>query len=678
MPSSVMNHHAAKRVTACTIRKLFSGLLVLITISCCLQAQQQSRLDSIKKLLEATGEDTHRVDLLASLAFAYYLYKPDSALYLAQEGYELAQKLGYTKGEALHLNRIANAYTTLGDYPNAIQLFLKAQKISEQTGDKGGIARALNNTGNVYLEQGDYRNALDYFIHTSKVDESNSDMLLSGYTITLTHIGECYLHLNQLDSCLMFANRAYKLATDNNFETQGDILRIIGEAEEKKNHQDLALGYYRQSVLACEQFNDNRHLSQAYASIAKLYKKINQVDSAIVYAKKSFDAAHSSQYNKGVLGASNLLFNYYEGINDKEALRYLKLAMAAKDSLFSQEKVKRMISISFEQKQKQQEIESARNNYINSIKIYLLLASLAAILVAAIYLLRNNRKKQKANAKLENALAELKSTQAQLIQSEKMASLGELTAGIAHEIQNPLNFINNFSEVSAELADGIEKELKNDNKEEAINLAQDIKQNLEKVVFHGKRADAIVKGMLQHSRKSTGQKEPTDINSLADEYLRLSYHGLRAKDKSFNAKIETAFDKSIGNINIIPQDIGRVLLNLFTNAFYSVNEKKKQLNGTLHTGQAGFEPVVSLSTKKEGDTIKISVKDNGQGIPQKVLDKIYQPFFTTKPTGEGTGLGLSMSYDIIKAHGGELKVETKEGEFAEFTIILSSPIKTNG
>lgn len=631
-------------------------------------AQQQRPVDSIKNLLRKAGNDTIRIDLLGALAFAYYLYKPDSALYLAQEGYDLAQKIGYEKGEALHLNRIANAYTTLGDYPNAIHFFLKAQKISEQIGDKGGIARALNNIGNVYLEQGEYRQALDYFVQTSKEDENNPNMLLSGYTITLTHIGECYLYLNQLDSSLLFSNRAYKLATDNHFETQGDILRIIGEAEEKKGHNDLAFGYYRQSVLACEQYNDNRHLSQTYASMAKLFKKINQPDSAIVYAKKSFDAAEASHYNKGILGASNLLFTYYEGTNDKEALHYHKLAMAAKDSLFSQEKVKRMIAISFEQKQRQQEIETARSNYINSIKIYLLLGGLAAILFAALYLLRNNRKKQRANAQLEKALAELKSTQAQLVQSEKMASLGELTAGIAHEIQNPLNFVNNFSEVSVELADEIEKELKIGNKDEAIALAGDIKENLQKITHHGKRADAIVKGMLQHSRKSTGKKEPTDVNALADEYFRLSYHGLRAKDKAFSATLETDFDESIGSIDIIPQDIGRVLLNLFTNAFYSTNEKKKQLNGS-------FEPIVSVSTKRSQDRIEIRVKDNGTGIPQNVLDKIYQPFFSTKPTGHGTGLGLSLSYDIItKGHGGELKVETKEGEYAEFIILL--PFKT--
>ncbi|MEJ7821304.1 MAG: ATP-binding protein, partial [Chitinophagaceae bacterium] len=274
---------------------------------------------------------------------------------------------------------------------------------------------------------------------------------------------------------------------------------------------------------------------------------------------------------------------------------------------------------------------------------------------------------QQQKEKVEQTLTELNATQAQLIQSEKMASLGELTAGIAHEIQNPLNFVNNFSEVNKELIHELKSEkskVKTDRDEKIEEeLLNDIVQNLEKINHHGKRADAIVKGMLQHSRTSSGKKEPTDINALADEYLRLSYHGLRAKNKDFNVNFKTDFDETIGKIEVIPQDIGRVLLNLYNNAFYAVNEKKIQQ-------PEGYEPAVSINTKKIKDKVEIKVTDNGNGIPQKVLDKIFQPFFTTKPTGQGTGLGLSLSYDIIKAHGGELKVETKEGEFAEFVIIL--------
>ncbi len=261
----------------------------------------------------------------------------------------------------------------------------------------------------------------------------------------------------------------------------------------------------------------------------------------------------------------------------------------------------------------------------------------------------------------EEALTELRSTQALLIQSEKMASLGELTAGIAHEIQNPLNFVNNFSEVSNELIDEMYAEIEMGDMREAKSIASDIKLNLEKITQHGKRADAIVKSMLQHSSSSSGKKEPTNINALADEYLRLAFHGLRAKDISFNASMKTEYDEAIGNIEIISQDIGRVILNLITNAFYAVTEKRK-------SGVENYEPTVAVSTNKSDGHIEIKVSDNGNGIPPKVLDKIFQPFFTTKPTGQGTGLGLSLSYDIVKAHGGELTVESKEGEGASFVI----------
>ncbi len=308
--------------------------------------------------------------------------------------------------------------------------------------------------------------------------------------------------------------------------------------------------------------------------------------------------------------------------------------------------------------------------------LYGLLLILAILTIARIQkqrIIRVERQKRQtfelAQAKeIERAYTELKATQAQLIQSEKMASLGELTAGIAHEIQNPMNFINNFSEVNMELAAELKEGLAKLNitdaeKRQLEEIADNINENEEKISHHGKRADAIVKGMLQHSRVSSGQKEPADINQLADEYLRLAYHGLRAKDKSFNVSLKTSFDENIGKINIVPQDIGRVLLNLYNNAFYAVNEKR------LIRG-ADYEPVVELITRKSVNKVEIILKDNGNGIPKKVLDKIFQPFFTTKPTGQGTGLGLSLSFDIIKAHGGEIKVDTVQGEYTTFIVDL--------
>ncbi|HEV7378998.1 MAG TPA: ATP-binding protein [Dyadobacter sp.] len=275
---------------------------------------------------------------------------------------------------------------------------------------------------------------------------------------------------------------------------------------------------------------------------------------------------------------------------------------------------------------------------------------------------------------LQKTIEELKSTQNQLIQSEKMASLGELTAGIAHEIQNPLNFVNNFSEVSVELCQELEEEIEKTaiaekDKEYIKEIIGDLSQNQQKITHHGKRADSIVKGMLQHSRASSGELEEVDINALADEYMRLAYHGLRAKNKEFNSALVTDFDVSIGKVKVLPQDLGRVFLNLFTNAFYAVAEKKKKLGET--NPEVDYKPEVKISTKKFANKLYIRVSDNGTGMPEHVKAKIFQPFFTTKPTGQGTGLGLSMSYDIItNGHGGTLDVDTIPDEKTEFRITL--------
>jgi len=384
---------------------------------------------------------------------------------------------------------------------------------------------------------------------------------------------------------------------------------------------------------------------------------------------------------KDMSGSYEALYKSYR-LNHKpdSVTKYVGLALAAKDgsydamtkSLADYQKSSFKTQIQLSDLEKQKELTKSRN------RIYLLLSAIVVLGILVLLFYRNNRHKQKANYQLTeqkeeieaqrdalgNTIEQLKGAQTQLIQSEKMASLGELTAGIAHEIQNPLNFVNNFSEVNKEMLDELEEELKKGNIDDALTLAADIKANEEKINHHGKRADFIVKGMLQHSRTSTGEKQLSNINILADEFLKLSYHGLRAKDKSFNAELVTNFDKNLPKINIAQQDIGRVLLNLFNNAFYAVNQKKK-------TAGDDYKPEVTVSTLTEKGNLIISVKDNGNGIPDNIKEKIMQPFFTTKPTGEGTGLGLSLSYDIVvKGHGGNIEIISEEGEFTEFKISI--------
>ncbi len=438
--------------------------------------------------------------------------------------------------------------------------------------------------------------------------------------------------------------------------------------------------------------NQPINIYQAYSGMGTILKMKNEYKKAIPYFEKAFRNLTNADLYTGEIGSAYFnLSECYEKTGDyKKSLDAYKISAKIADSIRSKDNVRKATELTmnyeFTKKQQLAKAEQEKKDAITQrIKNqqYFIIAALGivilAVLIIAFIQFRNNKQKQRANlllekqkVKVENTLSELKSTQAQLIQSEKMASLGELTAGIAHEIQNPLNFVNNFSEVNKELLTEMKEEIDKGNFSEVKSIANDVINNQEKINHHGKRADTIVKGMLQHSRASSGQKELTDINTLADEYLRLAYHGLRAKDKTFNATIPIAigtdFDESIGKINIIPQDIGRVLLNLYNNAFYALSEKQKQ-------NILRYEPTVLVNTKRLNDKpdsyrVEIRVKDNGNGIPQKVLDKIFQPFFTTKPTGEGTGLGLSLAYDIVKAHGGEIKVETKEGEGSEFIIQL--------
>jgi two-component system NtrC family sensor kinase len=348
-----------------------------------------------------------------------------------------------------------------------------------------------------------------------------------------------------------------------------------------------------------------------------------------------------------------------------------KLALSEQEKALQQSQLEKQTLVSKQKEQalllKDRELTVQRSQR----NIYLIGA--IAFLLLSFFIYRSNRQKQKANVELrqqksetERALIELKNTQSQLIQREKMASLGELTAGIAHELQNPLNFVNNFSGLNRELTAEMKAELLKGNYEEVSALAEDIEENGEKIITHGQRASDIIRSMLEHSHTSTGEKQPTDINRLADEYLWLAYHGSRARDKNFTAEIQTHYDSNVGAVNVVPQEIGRVFLNLYNNAFYAVSQKRKKLG-------KGFEPEVTMNTKRVNGHVEIHVKDNGTGISRKSLDKIFQPFYTTKPAGEGTGLGLSLSYDIItKGHGGDIAVDTKEGEYSEFIIQLPS------
>ena len=667
------------------------------------------------KTLSLQIPDTTRMRFLGSLAnlYAFNLdyYNTDSAFYYTKQALQLVQKIKSFSNKAvenentaalMQLQELTAALLhSLGNYPKALEIRLDNLKLAEKEKDKFQLVWALGNITIDYLSMKDFPSMLNYAKQQDSVlatlDKNDLRLQLTSFWSKL-NIASAYYRLNKLSSALAYAKEALK---NNSFDSTINASwgreingrQLIADIYSAMGISDSAMKNYRFIIANMPPWAGNM-IAIAQTGMTKEFQKAGRIDSALFYGTKALSYYQNNEMNVRAWGENSLYYiaelspllgELYKSNNQPDsAYKYLKLSIEIKDSLYNTDKLRQFQTLGFNEANRRQQLEQQsreeKQQYETKIKMYGLFSIITGFVVLAVVLYRNNRHKQKANTllhsqkqEIETTLGELKITQKQLIQSEKMASLGELTAGIAHEIQNPLNFINNFSEVNTELIAEMKDEITKGNLEEVKLLADDIAANEQKINHHGKRADAIVKGMLQHSRSANNAtKEPTNINALADEYLRLAYHGLRAKDKSFNATMKTDFDESIGNINIVSQDIGRVILNLITNAFYAAPLPHK---GGFSDPNYLHNPTVWMSTKRivtpSGDGgVLISVRDNGPGIPKKILDKIFQPFFTTKPTGQGTGLGLSLSYDIVKAHGGEIKVETKEGEGTEFVILL--------
>jgi two-component system, NtrC family, sensor kinase len=630
---------------------------------------QNSKLDSLQREVNRDQkEDSLRVNKLLDLAYALPYSQNDKRVAICRQAEKLAIKIGWKKGEANSLIFISKLYGDQKQFDKSVLAGLKASDIAAELNDNSFTAEIELALGSNYRYMGDHEQAEAYALKILKNGQANKNerVILSAYQLFL----DIYSEQGKWDKFHFYANKAKNLATKLKDSYTAELIAAHSaiEQSEKKNYAQ-SNEFFSQDLQKWKRENNLVMIAWTSSRLSINYAAMKQIDSAFYYAKQSLDLCSKNKFDPDV--AYQAYYHSYNATNDyKNALKYYLLYDACVKRSYNMSAGQNVAVVKAKSEQLKKDaiakLELKRQEQIRNGSI--LFSGIVALFALVFFRQRNKTKQEKLKA--ENALTELKSTQSQLIQSEKMASLGELTAGIAHEIQNPLNFVNNFSEVSNELIEEIQEERakKQEERDEGLvgEILSDIKQNLEKINHHGKRADAIVKGMLQHSRSSSATKEPTDINKLADEYLRLAYHGLRAKDKSFNATMNTEFDATIGNINIIPQDIGRVILNLITNAFYATNEKM-----TLRQAQGDiYEPTVTVGTKKLENTIEISVKDNGNGIPQSAIDKIFQPFFTTKPTGQGTGLGLSLSYDIVKAHGGELKVETKENEGTEFSIHL--------
>ncbi len=695
-------------------------------------------LDTMQKSI-ALWKEVNDKDGLAMAYFSLgqiYSFKGNylKALDTYYESIKLSEETGNKQLASLTWYELSLEKRYLGNYGDALESSITAMKIAKTIKDTTLITNALLGNSFNYLLAEKYDLALKEQREAMRLYKLSKDTL--GIARAYNDLGVTYFYSGNLDKSLINHQKALKLRKQmQDLNGVGISLNYLSLIYRKQGNMDKALSFINESIINSEKFGDNRFIFQAYLDAGDIQLEMKNYEKAIAAFNKAADISKkdnsksnlasallkigevylkSGQQEKAIVSLQNaeqvvlpedfkirrfiyeLKQETYASSGDfKNAYASQLKYQQINDSVSATEKSEKIAALTQQliyenqsalQKASQDKEIAIKESQINEQKLWrnISITGLLLGLVFTFIFFTRFKEKRKMNVALENSLTNLKATQAQLIQSEKMASLGELTAGIAHEIQNPLNFVTNFSEVSNELIDEMKLEIDNGEIEEAKFISEDIKQNLNKIIHHSKRAETIVKEMLVHSRTSGGIKEPTDINKLTDEYLKLAYHGLRAKDKSFNARLETDYDQSIGKIDVIPQDIGRVILNLVTNAFYACSERLALSEAGMsqsnsHIPDAGderfkksdyiYKPRVKVSTKlihylgSENGGLSISVKDNGNGIPKHVLDKIFQPFFTTKPAGRGTGLGLSMSYDIItKGHGGELTLETKEGK----------------
>jgi len=633
----------------------------------------QRYVDSILPRLKDMPDDSVKVRHLVKVSAMYFIKKADTALRLCLQADSLAESIQDYDGEIQALRSAGWSLATMGEQTRAFYYTNKAIALAEEHDPK----QLVSLYGiNFYIFG--FNDDMEKAIVWARKSISSPYFKEAPYQLRWAiyfQIGKYHIQAGHLDSAQYYADLILpfieKSGGRGDGAPYGESYMLLGDIDMKKARYSDALKHYAQA--------------DCPGCVAKAFQMSGNADSAIFYGKKELERGEQLNSPSLIAGAAQTLALAYSDVDPKQAVKYFTMTLEYAEKLFGAEKRKQMEKLALSEQQAKFEIQEKETANRNRIFQVIFVSVLAFFSVFSYLLWRNNRFKQQANRKLEDSYAELKATQAQLIQSEKMASLGELTAGIAHEIQNPLNFVNNFAEINKELVDEVKSQNEKVKSQNGVfpigpDLLDDLEQNMEKINHHGRRADAIVKSMLQHSRTSSSQKEPTDLAALADEYLKLAYHGLRAKDKDFNVNLETDFDADLPKVNVVPQDIGRVLLNLYNNAFHAVQERVKK-------GEVGYLPKVRVEVRSvansqlpvansesgihNSESVRIAVSDNGMGIPDAIRTKIFQPFFTTKPTGEGTGLGLSLSYDIVtKGHGGSLEVESEEGKGSVFTVVL--------
>ncbi len=701
---------------------LFGFFYLFFPVGMCVAQSLDSLMVTLKQMEKKPGFEKDTFYLNTANELGYYLAEtnPDSAFLFLDRQLEWCRKAKFSKGEAEALKIYGNAFQAKGDFKGSLDYYNRALTIAKTANEEKIIPGILNNIGLVHFNLGNYSEALNtYFVAIKGAEKVNNNFVKAA---VLNNIAYVYLELENLDDA-----EAYYLKVLEIDSMSGDVRRMIqsltniGDVRLQQNRPLDALLSLRKAYNMAIGLESPDLVEMASRTLASIYVALDSSDRAESFFRESISISKQHNYGvplvKSMIGLSELLYengNYKEALgfaidakeqaekmhqtilmrnahnvlskiyeaegNTPAALKSYKLFKQYNDSIndLRSKKVAATLEAEYAFSKKTLEFEKAsqRQRWI----IFSAFAGLFTFLVILFIIARNKRKLNKAyhtlqeksveienkNETLEQTLNQLQSAQLQLIQAEKMASLGELTAGIAHEIQNPLNFIINFSELNSEMVDEIRTELENGNEKEINYLLGYIKDNEQKIGQHGKRADAIVKGMLAHSRSQPGEKRITDINRLAKEYLRLTYQGLKTKFNDFESEYHFEPAVDLPSIEILPQEMGRAFFNLMQNAFYAVYERK-------NAGDPNYKPFVDVMVKLEDDHIKVVVRDNGIGIPESIRNKIFQPFFTTKPTGQGTGLGLSLSYDIVKAHGGEIKLHSEEHKGSEFIIIL--PVK---
>ena len=647
------------------------------------------RADSLRWQLATAPPDSARVLLLAQLAYELTQTDPLATIDYGQQALLLAQQLGFRRGEGWALVRLGSGFREAGNYLAALQVGLEGLRLAEQLRDPDLTGRALNALGYLYWEQSNSRPALAYFFRAKAVAEQSHNRKL--LTRVMGNIGNVYHQLHRLDSARLYLRQGYALdLSEHDLTSEVGDAAMLGNVYARLGDFPAAQRYYRRSIRRARDQRITFALCRAYLGQARLFQRQHGpgADSALYCGQQALAAAQQGHYPKGVLEASQFLAHAHAARRDSAAaFRYLTLASATRDSLFGLSKMAQVQALDVSERLRQQEQAVQQKRAADQRRQQWLLAALVGAVPVLLLLWRNNRLKQRANRQLNawniqiaaqrdalsQALAELKTAQEQLLRREKMAFLGELTAGIAHELQNPLNFVANFAGVSAELAAELlaEVALPVLNREGLQTVARDLQYNQERIRRHGLRASAIVRDMLEHSRIGPGQRAPCNLNALAEEMLTLAYQNLCASDQAFRATLRTDLDPRLGTVPVVAPDIGRMLLNLCANALYAVRQRQQELAAAGGPATA-YEPTVSVSTHRPtGKVVEIRVHDNGTGIPREILGKVFQPFFSTKPPGEGTGLGLSLCYDIVtNGHGGTLTAASEAGRYTEFTIRL--------